>query len=463
MVETTLKYMRRGGIFDHIGLGFHRYSTDRHWLLPHFEKMLYDQALLLLAYCEAFQVTNNQEYARTAREICAYVLRELTSSDGGFFCAEDADSEGEEGKYYLWTVREIEQVLDSEQARLFKKAYALSEEGNFTEEATGKKSGANIPHLPRKLPEMAREMNIEEQELEKILCSARQKLLSARQKRVRPLLDDKVLTDWNGLMIAALAKAGRILKEPDYIKKAREAADFLLHKLQEGDGSLLHRYRDGSAALKGYLDDYAYLAWGMFELYQSLLQPFYLQKAMHFMDKLFEKFWDQDKGGFFMTAADAEHVLLRQKEIYDGAMPSGNSVALYVLTLLTRICAKPEWEEKIEDLVQAFSETVSQFPAGHTFFLCALDLILNSTQEVIIAAKEYSAATQEFIELLDENYAPETVRILKTEQNAQELESLAPFSKDYQPQEGKTTAYICKNKKCSLPTTDKEHMASLLK
>jgi uncharacterized protein YyaL (SSP411 family) len=266
MVEKTLREMRRGGIYDHVGYGFHRYSTDSQWLLPHFEKMLYDQALLAMAYLETYQATGNNEYAQTAREIFEYVRREMTDSKGGFYSAEDADSEGEEGKFYVWNFEEIGRIFGEQDAELFIKFYNLEEDGNFEDQATGKKTGDNIIHLRKSWAELADENKLNEEELGIKMEAARIKMFDNREKRTRPHKDDKILTDWNGLMMAAYAMGGRILNESEYMDAAREAADFILNNMWDSDGELLHRYRDGEAGIRATLDDYAFLIWGLMEL-----------------------------------------------------------------------------------------------------------------------------------------------------------------------------------------------------
>jgi hypothetical protein len=316
MVEKTLLAMRLGGIFDHIGWGFHRYSTDESWQVPHFEKMLYDQALLALAYTETYQATRNEAYQKTAREIFDYVLQEMKSEEGGFFSAEDADSEGEEGKFYLWSWEEISHILKKEEADLASQVFNI------------KKKGTNILYLRKPISDLAAGLNRNPGELFKAIENIRAKLLAGREEKTRPLKDDKILTDWNGLMIASLSKAAQAFEEAEYIRAAREAADFILEHLSPEEGKLWHCYREGKAGIEGFLNDYAFLIWGLLELYETSFDTSYLEQAFRLNRHLLSHFWDEREGGFYFTSASAESLFLRHKEIYDGAIPSGNSVAM---------------------------------------------------------------------------------------------------------------------------------------
>ncbi|WP_425438404.1 thioredoxin domain-containing protein [Methanobacterium petrolearium] len=298
MVEKTLDAMVKGGVYDQVGFGFHRYSIDRHWIQPHFEKMLYDQALLVMAYTEAYQATGKTRYRETAEEILEYVLRNMKSPEGGFYSAEDADSEGEEGKFYLWTRDEILKLLGPEDGEIFCQVFNVSPEGNYKEEATGQKTGKNIIYRSKTWDELSSILGKSKDELWWKMESAREKLFNTRELRIHPHKDDKILTDWNGLIIAALALAGKTYKRENYIVAAIEALDFITNHLQVQD-RLMHRWRDGQAAVDGNLDDHAYLIWGLLELYQATFQPDYLNMAMNFNQKLMDHFWDKEKGAFF--------------------------------------------------------------------------------------------------------------------------------------------------------------------
>ncbi len=367
MVQKTLKAMRMGGIWDHVGFGFHRYSTDRQWLLPHFEKMLYDQALLALAYLETWQMTHEPAWKQTAEEIFSYVLRDMTDPEGGFYSAEDADSEGEEGKFYVWSLNEFRSVPawnHPEEAAVWEKIFNLSADGNFKEEAGGHKSGNNILHIKEFFGEKSEGMA---SRWEMILCQ----LYEHREKRVHPLKDDKILTDWNGLMISALAYAGRILDKPLYIKAAQKALTFIETRMTDRHGRLLHRFRDGEAGIKTYADDYAFLIRGILELSSSTNEPLYLEKAIRLQQQMYDDFWDREKSGFFLTDADTD-LPVRPKELYDGATPSANSVSLHNLLQLFSMTGDTHWKEKADQLIRAFSGSVSQRPSAFCHFLAGV-------------------------------------------------------------------------------------------
>jgi uncharacterized protein YyaL (SSP411 family) len=413
MVEKTLEGLRRGGIYDHVGFGFHRYSTDQLWLVPHFEKMLYDQSLLAMAYTEAYQATGKAEYAQTAREIFTYVLRDMRAPTGGYYSAEDAQSEGEEGKFYLWTEEEIRQVLPAKEAELVIAVFGVEKGGNFHDEASGKRMGTNILHLKRELREVALGLKIPEGQLSKRLENARGKLFAAREKRIRPHKDDKILTDWNGLMIAALAKGARALDEPHYAEAAEGALKFILETMRNPDGRLLHRYRDGEATLPGYVDDYAFLIWGTLELYETTFEVRHLQTALELNNDLLNHFWDDKAGAFYFTADDAEKLLVRQKDIYDGAIPSGNSVAALNLLRLGRITANPSFEESAVMIGRAFSQGVRQSPAGYTQLMLSVDFGVGPSYEVVIAGKAGAEDTETMVRTLRTHFVPNKVVLFR--------------------------------------------------
>ncbi len=320
MVETTLDAMRGGGIFDQIGFGFHRYSVDEKWLVPHFEKMLYDQALLAIAYIEAYQATAKPWHAQVAREIFTYVLRDMTSPEGGFYSAEDADSEGKEGLFYLWTPQEVKRHLGEDTGALICRFYDITDDGNFEEHLS-------IPHIPVQPKAFAEREGMDVRELGTLLEQSRERLFEARERRVHPLKDDKILTSWNGLMIAALAKGYQALGDRAYKKAACQAADFVLHKLRTTSGRLLRRYRHGHVAYNGYLEDYSFLVWGLIELYEATFDIRYLEEAVEINRTMIDLFWDEEVGGLYFAGKDNERLIAKSKEAYDGATPSGNSVS----------------------------------------------------------------------------------------------------------------------------------------
>jgi hypothetical protein len=451
MVETTLQAMRMGGIFDHVGFGFHRYSTDAEWSLPHFEKMLYDQALLAIAYTEGYQATGKEEYARTARETLDYVLRDMADSLGGFYSAEDADSEGEEGKFYSWTAEELEDVLDKEDFKLLIRLYDVHERGNY-------ELGRNILRQISSFGDAAAVLKKPEIELYNSWNRIRAKLFQARAGRIHPLKDDKILTDWNGLMIAALAKAAQALDAPQYATAAKRAADFLCDKMQDSKGRLLHRYR-GTAGLQANLDDYAFLVWGLIDLYETVFEVKYLESALQLNQTMMESFWDSDLGGLFFSPEDGEALPLRRKEYYDGALPSGNSVAMQNLLRLMHLTGDLALEKSAMDLSRAAFAAAGEQPVGHTMLLCALDYALGPTREIALVGNADDPGINEMLRTIRSRFLPNKAVVLVL---GQEIARISPFTKDLVQLEGKATAYICRDHVCQLPTTSPERMTDLM-
>jgi len=463
MVETTLGNMRSGGIYDHLGFGFHRYSTDHRWLVPHFEKMLYDQALLAMAYIEAYQATGNRDFGKTAQEIFTYVLRDMTAPEGGFYSAEDADSEGEEGTFYLWTEDEIRQALGQEEAEIFTRVYAIQREGNFRAEAAAAKTGKNILHSTRPLPALAKELGLSSGELEERLDTARETLFQVREKRVHPHKDDKILTDWNALMIAALARGAGVFQEPAYEEAARRAGGFILARMRDAGGRLLHRYRNREAAIPAFLDDYAFLIWGLVELYEATFDSGYLRRGIELNEVMLQHFWDHEKGGLFFSADDAEGMLVRTKEFYDGAIPSGNSVAMLNLLRLSHLAGNALYEEKAAHLLRACSKTVAEAPSAHTQLMSALDFSLGPSSQVVIVGNPRSGDTMTMIRRLQGSFLPnKVVMVRSTEERDPDLIRLAEYTRGLESIGGKATAYVCRDFRCDLPTTDDQQMLSLL-
>jgi len=463
MVEKTLQAMRRGGVYDHVGFGFHRYSTDSQWLVPHFEKMLYDQAMLAMAYTEAYQATGKEDYGKTAREIFTYVLRDMTVPEGGFCSAEDADSEGKEGKFYLWTLEEVRQALGSEEADFVAEVFNIEKDGNFAEQATRKKSGVNILHLRKTLGEIASDLNLSQQDLQARLEVIRQKLFAYREKRVHPMKDDKILTDWNGLTIAALAKGAQAFDELEYADAAQRAADFALGNMRKPDGRLWHRYRDGQAGVEANLDDYAFLVWGLIELYEAIFDARYLGVALELTGDMVRHFWDEDGGGLYLVPDDGESLFVRKKEIYDGAMPSGNSVAMLNLLRLGRMTANSDLEEKAAKIGRAFSRSVKQSPSAYTQLMVALDFGIGPCYEVVIAGNAKAEDTKAMLKALRTRFLPNKVVLLNPgERESPEIAQLVEFTRNQPSSGGKATAYVCLNYNCKLPTTDINKMLELL-
>ena len=463
MVEKTLQTMRRGGIYDHVGFGFHRYSTDSKWLVPHYEKMLYDQALLAMAYIEAYQATGKEEYRIITQEIFTYVLRDMLSPDGGFYSAEDADSEGEEGKFYVWTLEEIQQALGKDDAVLAARVFNVEKDGKFIEGASEKRDGANILHLSKSLDDLASDLNLSGQDIVRRIESVRKKLFAYREKRVHPMKDDKVLADWNGLMIAALAKAAQAFGEYKYTEAAIRAAGFCLTNMRRQDGRLVHRYRDGQAGIDANLDDYAFLIWGLIELYEATFDVGYLKIALELNDDMLNHFCDNNSDGLYLTPDDGERLFVRKKEFQDGAVPSGNSVAMLNLLRLGRITANAKLEEEAARIGRALSSDVKQSPLAYTQLMVALDFGMGLSYEVVIVGNSEAEDTEAMVKVLRTLFIPNKVMLFKPgEQESPEIGQLAEFTQNQSSINGKATAYVCHNYGCELPTTDITRMLELL-
>ncbi len=460
MAQKTLQSIYRGGINDHVGFGFARYSTDEKWLVPHFEKMLYDNALLAMAFLEAYQATQKDFYAEAARQIFTYVLRDMTHSEGGFYSAEDADSEGVEGKFYVWSPDEVRQVLGRENGDIYCRVYDITESGNF--------EGHSIPNLINALPEeYAQKLGMETGALQQLLEDSRQKLFAHRDKRVHPFKDDKVLTAWNGLMIAALARGAAVLEDVRCREAAEKAERFIRNKLQRLDGRLLARYRDGESGLNSYLDDYAFLIWGLLELYRSTFQVVYLSRAIDLTHKVRDLFWDQEDGGFFFYGTDSEQLIARPKEIYDSAMPSGNSVMAANLLQLAAITGDSELEELAVRQVNAFAGTAAEYPRGYAYFMTALLFASGPTSEIVITGQKDDPQVAEMLRLVQQQYATGAVLIYRPEgekngPDSVQLEKLAPFTREQKSIDGRATAYVCQDRACREPITETEALGSLL-
>ncbi len=453
IVTKTLTEMRKGGMYDQIGFGFHRYSTDRHWLVPHFEKMLYDQAMLMLAFTEAYQVTGDELFKQTVYEIYEYVNRELTSVDGGFFSAEDADSEGEEGKFYLWRTEEIRKILGDDSDLLIN-IFQLKEEGNFLEPFKGENHGENIFHLLKTIEVFADENKLNSEELKLMVSQSLKKLFDERDKRIHPHKDDKILTDWNGLMIAALAKAGAVFEEEKFVRSAETALQFILNNLQTPDGLLLHRFRDNDAAITANLDDYAFLIFALLELYEATFNAKYLLQADKLQKIVNKHFADEVYGGFFFTSDFAEELIIRQKEIYDGAIPSGNAVTMLNLLKLARYTGNHDYENKALDLSRAFQEQVKATPMGHPFLMVALEFMLSQSFEIVIVGNSQAEKVRTAILVLRKKFIPNKIMIYKNSDQSSVLNEISNYTASLVELNGEPAFYLCKNFTCELPTSD---------
>jgi uncharacterized protein len=454
-VTHTLRAMRQGGVFDQVGYGFHRYSTDVEWKLPHFEKMLYDQATLLLALTEAYQVTGEGWMARTIDEVITYLTRDMRAPEGAFYSAENADSEGREGAFYVWTADQLRTLLPEEVVPFVFDLFNITEEGNFLEEATRQRTGENVLHQTESLAAVAERHDMSLDAAEALWEAARTTLLTARRERERPSLDDKILTDWNGLLMAALAQAGAALDEPRYVTLAEDAARFIRETLTTDDGRLLHRYRAGEAGIPGQLDDYAFYIFGLLHLYEATFNPSYLAEAQTLVDVV-EAHFDSDAGGYYLNADDAEELITRPKEAYDGAIPSGNSVMLRNLVHLARLTGEMDLETAARRIGRFFADHIEKQPTGFTAMLCGVDLLAGPTTEVVLVGEPEAADLQALVRPLRTTYTPRTVVLNAPPTGA--MDALAPFTAAHSQTDGQATAYVCQNFSCEQPTTDRDTM-----
>jgi uncharacterized protein YyaL (SSP411 family) len=454
MVEKTLKAMRAGGIWDHVGFGFHRYSTDEKWTIPHFEKMLYDQALISIGCVEVYQATKDGKYKTIAEEIFTYVLRDMTSKEGGFYSAEDADSEGVEGKFYAWTKDEIRKIFSKQESDMLIDIFNIG--------VSSLESGS-ILFINRPLEDITLKYNLPLKDLNEFIQDAIKKMFYEREKRIHPFKDDKILTDWNGLMIYALAMGARVFDNKSYEKAAATSADFIINSLITKEGFLLHRYRDGQSAISGNLDDYSFFIMGLLELYETTFNISYLKTAISLNKYLIENFWDKKDGGFYFTKIDNDIAGFRKKDVYDGAIPSGNSIELLNLIKLSRITANTELEEKIFKILKAFSETIEKSPEAHTQFISSFDFIIGPSFEIVIVGDKDSDETKKIIAGANSIFVPNKVVILKTSESKEpEITRIAHYTKDMQIINDKPTIYICSNFECKSPTNNIKEILKLL-
>jgi len=451
MVEKTLKRMRAGGIYDHVGYGFHRYSTDRKWLLPHFEKMLYDQAMLIMIYTEAFQLTGNREYGDTAEEIITYVLRDMRSEEGAFFSAEDADSEGREGKFYVWRYDDFIGLLNGNgfDGRQWADNYHLEREGNFADEAGRTKNGENILHVSpgAAVPEDSGRIG--------------EILFREREKRIRPHRDDKILTDWNGRMITALAKAGWTFGRKEYVTAADRAARFFLGTMRDGEGALLHSYRRGRKHTPGMIDDYAFLIRGLLELYRADFNTDYIGWALELAGYGRVHFEDPRYGGFFQSPAGQKDLLIRKKILMDNAIPAGNSVMYENLMQLFKITGDASWRNSAEALLRSVSELLERYPTAFGMLLSSFDYAGPSGREIVVAGNR--AEGEELVSAINRFFLPGTVLLFKTKEKASALSEMAPYTGIYDLPEDSAAAYICTGFTCANPLFHRDELVRALK
>ncbi|QFK71402.1 thioredoxin domain-containing protein [Pradoshia sp. D12] len=450
MVLKTLEGLSRGGIYDHIGYGFSRYSTDELYLVPHFEKMLYDNAMLLMAYTEAYQVTGENSHQVISEQIIEYVLRDMRHPDGGFYSAEDADSEGVEGKFYIWDYFEIFDHLDEDVAELYCAVYDITPEGNF--------EGENIPNLIREpIDSFAAHNDLDAAEVRKQLEEARKVLFNVREERVHPHKDDKILTAWNGLMIAALAKAGRVYNHQEALVAAKSAIQFIEQNLIV-DGRVMVRYRDGEVKQEGFIDDYAYLLWAYIELYETTFDLSYLKKAKTLTHQMIELFWDGENGGFYFYGEDNEELLIRPKDVYDGALPSGNSVATLQMLRLARLTGEFSLEDKVQNVFDAFGDDVIHYPMGHTYMLMAYMTTQMKMKEVVVLGSTDSE--NNVITHLHKEFHPNLTYLANEDSSL--FTGVADFAAGYSKVNDQETYYVCENFVCYKPLTSENEAIELI-
>lgn len=440
MVEKTLEGMEKGGIYDHIGGGFARYSTDNMWLVPHFEKMLYDNALLLFVLAESYQATHNENWKRISFEVFEFLKREMASADGGFYSAIDADSEGIEGKYYVWSRTEVLNILDFDLGELFCEAYDISDEGNF--------EGYSIPNLIQtNLENVANNRGMSMEDVLQKLDEAKAILLKEREKRIYPHLDDKILTSWNALMVAAFAKAGIAFQEPQFLDYARKGITFIEEKLWKND-QLYARYRDGEVKFNAYLDDYAFMLWAYLEMYEAEHKLNDIQQAIKIKNKMFKEFWDDKSGGFYFTSTDAETLIYREKQGFDGALPSGNSVAALQLWRLAKFTEDMDLQEKVDKLLASFEQDASVYPHGMLYMLQAAMAKYAGGKEVVVSGTNDNNR-KEFVTLYQSNYHPFDILMIADMEklNTKELQ----VWKDKLDEKHDFVLYVCEQYSCKNP------------
>jgi uncharacterized protein len=452
IVETSLQNMANGGIYDQLGGGFHRYSVDAEWLVPHFEKMLYDNALLSRAYLHTYLVTSNPLYRRIVEETLDYVVREMTSPQGGFYSTQDADSEGEEGKFYTWTAAEIDAALPRDEAELFKSYYDVTPEGNFEHK--------NILHVPTDAEIVAEAAEVSLEELQASLKRRRELLFKAREKRIKPGRDEKILTSWNGLMLRSFAEAARYLTRPDYLQVASRNAEFLLNQMRS-NGRLLRTYKDGHAHLKGYLEDYAFLADGLLALYEASFNPRWFVEAHKLMDEAIALFADEQNGGFFDTGSDHEALISRPKDIMDNATPAGNSVAVDVLLRLAAFTGSEDYRQRADDYLRPLADIMVQHPQAFGHALGALDFAISPIKELAILGDPKASDTRDLLEVINSRFLPDSVLACAAPDNTEATQAV-PLLANRPLKDGKATAYVCQNFACLAPVNTSGELERLL-
>ena len=452
IIEQSLQHMANGGIYDQLGGGFHRYSVDAEWLVPHFEKMLYDNALLSRIYLHTYIVTGNPFYGRIVEETLDYIVREMTAPNGGFYSTQDADSEGEEGKFFTWTSAEIQPALLPEDAPLFMRYYDVTKQGNF--------EGKNILHVEQDAATVASQLGVSLETLQNALKRSREMLFKAREQRIKPGRDEKVLTSWNGLMLRSFAEAARYLHRPDYLAVAVQNAEFLLKALRP-DNRLLRTYKDGHAHLKGYLEDYTFLADGLLSLYEASFDTRWFAEARALMNQAITLFADEQNGGFFDTGSDHETLISRPKDIMDNATPAGNSVAIDVLLRLATFTGEDAYRQRADDYLSPLGDIMVQHPQAFGHILGAFDFALSAAKEFAVIGDPHSTDTRALLEVLNERYMPNSVLASAAPDN-DTASHIVPLLADRPLKDGKATAYVCQNFTCQAPVNTPEALKQSL-
>ena len=451
MVAQTLSKMAQGGIYDHVGGGFHRYSVDAKWLVPHFEKMLYDNAQLLRIYSQAYVITGEPLYKTVVEESAGYLLREMHQPEGGFYSTQDADSEGEEGRFFVWTLAEIDALLGAEDGEVFARMYDVTEEGNFEEK--------NILHPILTVDQASKFFRKEKSEIEALIARTKEKLFTAREKRIKPFRDEKIIAAWNGLLLSGLAEAIKITGASSCLEASRRTVEFIFGRMFR-DGYLLHVYKDGQAKLRGYLDDYAFVALGLLDLYEVLLDRSLIDRAMELADIMLREFWDERGGGLFYTGKSHEPLISRAKPVFDASIPSGNAIAAQLLLRLYHLVGAEDYHTRAETILRSYYDAMVSQPFGFAHMLCALDQYLHPAKEIVIVGERSDARTTDLIKEIHSLYLPNKAVLIFAP--GESLEKVSPLMVGKQQIDGRPTAYVCQNFTCSAPVTSWAELKPLL-
>jgi uncharacterized protein YyaL (SSP411 family) len=451
MVIHTLTKMGQGGIYDHLGGGFHRYSVDAKWLVPHFEKMLYDNAQLVRIYANAYTISREPLFKSIVEETVGYLFREMLDPKGGFYSTQDADSEGEEGKFFVWTAEEINRVIGESEGEIFCRMYDVGEPGNF--------EGKSILHPILTVDQAGKLFRKEPRDIEAIVARAKEKLFAEREKRVKPFRDEKIITAWNGLMLSGLAEAIKLSENPAWIDAAARTVEFIFSDMARG-GLLLHTHKDGQSKLLGYLDDYAFLAVGLLDLYEAVLDRTYLDRAIQLTDVLLREFWDERDGGFFFTGKSHEPLISRAKPVFDASIPSGNAMATQLLLRLHHLTGDDRYRTPAEKILRSYYDAMESQPFGFAHMLCVLDFYLQGAKEIVIVGNLAESGVKELIAQVNATYLPN--KVLQLARPGTALAAISPLLQGKSQVDGKPTAYVCQNFTCSPPVTSRNELQVLL-